>query len=134
MDARRLILTNGFTQRELLRLKTQYLSKKRIVYGRIQKVTEDESFDKFILLIAEICSRGFFGLCGISVVITILTYLEEGFFGGAVMFVICFIPVFYNFFNCARAAGLNVTIAIKLSTLRLRMRWYKISPPQIVDD
>ncbi|MFG1175419.1 hypothetical protein AAFN90_17855 [Erwiniaceae bacterium CAU 1747] len=132
MDARKLILTNGFTLRELLRLKTQYLSKKRIVYGREQKVTEDESFELFILLIADLISSGFFWMYVLLVFAITYTYLKDGVADGAAMLFICFFPVCCKFFVCSRAWGVDIILTIKLSLLRLRMRRYKIKPPQIV--
>ncbi|MTD28935.1 hypothetical protein [Erwinia sorbitola] len=134
MDARKLILTNSFTLRELLRLKTQYLSKKRIVYGRIQKVTEDESFDKFILLIADLSSSGYFIFNFTLCFITVGTFFTDDEKAGLLMLSICLFYGFVAFIYRVKVSRLSFVIVIKLALLRLRMRWYKISPPQIMDD
>ncbi|MTD28936.1 hypothetical protein [Erwinia sorbitola] len=134
MDARKLILTNGFTLRELLRLKTQYLSKKRIVYGRIQKVTEDESFDRFILLTSDLSSGAFFLVHGVVFFMFFGHFFDEGFNGGWILFFFFLGFILYDLFSRAKSTNLSILIIIKLMMLRLRMRWYKISPPQIMDD
>ncbi|MFG1175420.1 hypothetical protein AAFN90_17860 [Erwiniaceae bacterium CAU 1747] len=134
MDARKLILTNGFTLRELFRLKTQYLSKKRIVYGREQKVTEDESFEFFILLIADLISSGIFIFYGIFFFMFFGHILDKGFDGGWIITFSFAGLVWYGLLKRKKQSGLNVLTILKMIFLRLRMRWYSISPPQVMDD
>lgn len=57
MEVNKLILKNGFTYQELLKLKNQYRDKKNEVYGKGVKTTDDESLTNYILLVAELCGE-----------------------------------------------------------------------------
>lgn len=134
MDARKLILTNGFTLKELLKMKTEYLSKKRIVYGREQKVTEDESFEQFVLLIADLSSSGYLTFNLVLFTMTLGTFLMDDIKAGVLMLSICLFLFFAAIFYRVTVAKLGAVIVIKLAFLRIRMWRYKMIPPHIVDD
>lgn len=55
MKVNRLILNNGFTYQDLLKLKNQYRDKKDETYGKGVKATDHESLKNYILLVAELC-------------------------------------------------------------------------------
>ncbi|WP_261161808.1 hypothetical protein [Serratia fonticola] len=55
MKINELILKNGFTYQELLKLKNQYRDKKNETYGKGVKTTDDELLKNYILLVSELC-------------------------------------------------------------------------------
>jgi len=130
MDIRKLILTNGFTIKELLKIKTCYLSKKRIVCRYDEKIQEGRSFDRFILLVAELCRSGFFWIYLSLMILTPFAFFLVSIEAGCLMLVVWLLPILNDFFLRSWVAEFNIKTIVKLSILRMRMRWYKIKPPE----
>lgn len=132
MEVNKLILKNGFTYQELLKLKNQYRDKKNEVYGKGVKTTEDESLKYYILLIAELCGGDMIFLSPFFIVMMLGAYFYGNGEKEALFYFVSFIIFicFYIWVN-SRIMKLSILLTTKLVRLRLLMFLYRILPPKV---
>lgn len=132
MKAKKLILKNGFTYQELLKLKNQYKSKKDEVYGKGVKATDDESLKNHILLVAELCGGNMIFLSSIFFVMIFGAYFFRNDVKQALFYLALFI-LFISFciWNNSRGMKLSFLLTAKLVRLRFLMFLYRVSPPKV---
>lgn len=135
MKIKRLILKNGFTYQDLLRLKNQYRDKKNETYGKGMKTTEDESLKNYILLVAELCGGNILFLSPVLVVMMFGAYLFNDDVKQALFYLISFI-VFISFYIWINSRGMKLSFLLtaKMVKLRLFMLLYRVSPPKVEYD
>ena len=131
MKINRLILKNGFTYLELLKLKNQYRDKKNETYDKGVKTTDDESLKYYILLIADICGGNMISVSPVFIVMMFGAY----FYGDGTTEVTVYLMLFILFILCyiwnrSRGIKLSFILTTKLVWLRLRMYLYRVSPPK----
>lgn len=130
MNARKLILNNCFSYRELLRMKNAYVKAIHEVYGKGVKVSSDETFEKYILVIADSVSSTVFTFITLGVVNTgILIYIHGLTRGPLSMFIISMITLSFIVIRNSRVKKVRIKTAIKLIKLRLKMFIFMITPP-----
>ncbi|WP_141132717.1 hypothetical protein ACQ86O_23000 [Serratia sp. L9] len=132
MKIKRLILKNGFTYRELLKLKNQYRDRKNDTYGKGVKVTDDESLKYYILVVAELCGGNMIFLSPVFFVMMFGSYFFSENVNQAVFYLISFILFIsiYIWIN-SRGMKLGLLLTAKLVRLRLLMFLYRVSPPKV---
>lgn len=132
MKINKLILKNGFTYQELLKLKKQYKNKKDETYGKGVKVTDDESLKKYILLIAELCGGNILLVFPVFFVMMLGAYFYNDGAKEVLVYLILFI-LFVSFyaFKSSRGINLNFLLTAKLVKLRFLMFFYRVSPPKV---
>lgn len=130
MDARKLILSNCFTYCELLKMKSSYAKAVREVYGKGGKAASDETFENYILVLADILSNSFFSVVIIGIVSTgIMMYVHGLTRGPLAMLIICMIAIVFVIFKNSRDGEVNLVTTLKLLNLRFKMFIFWISPP-----
>ncbi len=130
MKARKLILNNCFSYRELLRMKNAYVKAIHEVYGKGVKVASDETFENYILVIADSVSNAFF-------VVTIIGFINVGSMlylhgltrGPFAMFIISMIIIMWVVIRNSRVKKIKMLTTLKLLKLRLKMFIFMITPP-----
>lgn len=132
MEVNKLILKNGFTYQELLKLKNQYRDKKNEVYGKGVKTTDDESLTNYILLIAELCGESMIFFTPVFFVMMFGSYFFIDDVKQALFYLVLFVVfVFlYTWIN-SRGMKLSFLLTTKMVRLRLLMFVYRVSPPKI---
>lgn len=132
MEVNKLILKNGFTYQELLKLKNQYRDKKNEVYGKGVKTTDDESLTNYILLIAELCGESMLFFTPVFFVMMFGSYFFIDDVKQALFYLVLFVVfVFlYTWIN-SRGMKLSFLLTTKMVRLRLLMLVYRVSPPKI---
>lgn len=130
MNARKLILTNCFSYKELLVMKSSYAKFVREVYGKGGKVASDETFENYILVIADKVSSTFFTFTILGIINTgILIYIHGLTRGPFAMFIISMIIILCVVIRNSRTEKLKLKTTIKLLKLRLKMFVFMITYP-----
>ncbi|CAI1137909.1 hypothetical protein [Serratia fonticola] len=132
MKINELILKNGFTYQELLKLKNQYRDKKNETYGKGVKATDDESLKNYILLVAELCGGNMIFLSSVFFVMMFGAYFFSDDVKQAIFYFVLLIifVLFYIWIN-SRGMKLSLLLTAKLVRLRFRMFLYRVSPPKV---
>lgn len=132
MKINELILKNGFTYQELLKLKNQYRDKKNETYGKGVKATDDESLKNYILLVAELCGGNMIFLSSVFFVMMFGAYFFSDDVKQAIFYfvLLIFFVLFYIWIN-SRGMKLSLLLTAKLVRLRFRMFLYRVSPPKV---
>ncbi|MEB7885023.1 hypothetical protein [Serratia fonticola] len=132
MKINELILKNGFTYQELLKLKNQYRDKKNETYGEGVKTTDDELLKNFILLVAELCGGNMIFLSSVFLVMIYGAYFFSDDVKQAIFYFVLFIifVLFCTWIN-SRGMKLSLLLTAKLVRLRFRMFLYRVSPPKV---
>ncbi|MFV8980360.1 hypothetical protein [Serratia fonticola] len=132
MKINELILKNGFTYQELLKLKNQYRDKKNETYGKGVKTTDDESLKNYILLVAELCGGNMIFLSSVFLVMMFGAYFFSDDVKQALVYLILFM-LFVSFYIWSNSRGIKLSFLLtaKLVKLRFFMFLYRVSPPKI---
>ncbi|WP_199063361.1 hypothetical protein [Serratia sp. ASV30] len=132
MKINELILKNGFTYQELLKLKNQYRDKKNETYGKGVKTTDDESLKSYILLVSELCGGNMIFLSSVFFVMMFGAYFFSDDIKQAIFYLVLFVIfiLFYIWIN-SRGMKLSLLLTAKLIRLRFRMFLYRVSPPKV---
>ncbi|UAN50064.1 hypothetical protein KGP26_20260 [Serratia sp. JSRIV002] len=132
MKINELILKNGFTYQELLKLKNQYRDKKNETYGKGVKATDDESLKNYILLVAELCGGNMIFLSSVFFVMMFgACFFSDDVKQAIFYFVLLIIFVLFYIWINSRGMKLSLLLTAKLVRLRFRMFLYRVSPPKV---
>ncbi|MCS2160618.1 hypothetical protein MUU47_05675 [Scandinavium sp. H11S7] len=130
MKARELILTNCFSYRELLEMKNSYVKAIREVYGRGAIVSVDETFENYILVIADAVSSAFFLVTFMGLInVSAMLYVHGLTKGTFAMFVISLLIIIGVVIRNSVVKKIIMATTLKLIKLRLKMFVYMITPP-----
>lgn len=130
MKARKLILNNCFSYRELLKMKNGYVRSIHEVYGKGVKTASDETFENYILVIADSVSSTIFTFIIIGIISTgTLIYTHGLTRGPLAMLIISIIIISCIVTRNSRVKKMRIKTAIKLIQLRLKMFVFMINPP-----
>jgi hypothetical protein len=130
MKARELILTSCFSYRELLAMKNSYVKAMREVYGRGAIVAADETFENYILVIADAVSSAFFLVTFMGLInVSAMLYLHGLTKGTFAMFVISLFIITGVAIRNSIVKKIILATTLKLITLRLKMFVYMITSP-----
>lgn len=130
MDTRKLMLTNCFSYKELLTIKNLYVRTVLEVYGQGGKVANNETFENYILVLADTVSSTVFILIMLGGGNTgTLIYLHGLTRGPFVMFIISMVLMVCVVIRNGKVKKVKIKITIKLIKLRLRMFIFRISLP-----
>ena len=130
MKAKELILTSCFSYRELLEMKNSYVQAIREVYGRGAIVAADETFENYILVIADAVSSAFFLVTFMGLInVSAMLYLHGLTKGTFAMFVISMFIIIGVVIRNSIVKKIILATTLKLITLRLKMFVYMITPP-----
>lgn len=111
-------------------MKGLYVKAVRDTYGKSGKPARNESFENYILVIADLVSGVLFTLSILCIISTgILIYLHGLTRGPLAMFIIYVIIFFSVAIKSSRVSKIKLTTTIKLIKLRLKMSVFMISPP-----
>ncbi len=132
MKINELILKNGFTYQELLKLKNQYRDKKDEIYGKGVKTTDDESLKNHILLVAELCGGNMMFLSSVFFMMMFGAYFFSDDIKQAIFYLVMLIifVLIYIWIN-SRGMKLSLFLTAKLVRLRFRMFLYRVLPPKV---
>lgn len=132
MKINKLILKNGFTYQELLKLKKQYKNKKDETYGKGVKATDDESLKYYILLVAELCGGNIIFLSPVFFVMMFGSYFFSDNINQAIFYLVSFI-LFISLYIWINSRGMKFgfLLTAKLVRLRFLMFLYRVSPPKV---
>ncbi|CAI1679053.1 Uncharacterised protein [Serratia fonticola] len=132
MKINELILKNGFTYQELLKLKNQYRDKKNETYGKGVKTTDDESLKNYILLVSELCGGNMIFLSSVFFVMMFGAYFFSDDINQAIFYLVLFVIfIFFYIWINSRGMKLSLLLTAKLIRLRFRMFLYRVSPPKV---
>lgn len=132
MEINKLILKNGFTYKDLLKLKKQYKDRKDKTYGKGIKTTEDESLKNYILVIADLCGGNIILVFPVFFVMIFSAYFYNDGAKEILVYLILFILfVSFYIFKSSRAINLSFVLTAKLVRLRFLMFLYRVSPPKV---
>lgn len=130
MKARELILTSCFSYRELLEMKNSYVKAIGEVYGRGATVAVDETFENYILVIADAVSSAFFLVTFMGLInVSAMLYMHGLTKGTLAMFVISIFIMIGVVIRNSIVKKIIIATTLKLITLRLKMFVYMISLP-----
>ncbi len=130
MKARELILKNCFSYQELLIMKNEYVKAIHNVYGKGVKVASDETFENYILVIADVVSTAFFAVTIIGFInVSIMLYLHGLTRGPFAMFIISMVVIMGVAILNSRARKIRIKTTLKLIKMRFKMFIFMITPP-----
>ena len=130
MDAHKIILTT-LTKRQLSELKKSYQKDSQTVYGMNHSPDPEESFENFILFLANLGFCGFTFICMIFLVITCGAFIGNGFTGGVVMMIISVSSLFITVIVQKMTLKLRLATVISLLIIYWKAKIYKISMQEI---
>lgn len=132
MKINELILKNGFTYQELLKLKSQYRDKKNEIYGKGVKTTDDESLKNYILLVAELCGGNMIFLSSIFFVMMFGAYFFSDDVKQAIFYLVLLVLfILFDIWIDSKGMKLSFPLTAKLVRLRFLMFLYRVSPPKV---
>jgi hypothetical protein len=130
MKAKELILTSCFSYRELLEMKNSYVQAIREVYGRGAIVAVDETFENYILVIADAVSSAFFLVTFMGLInVSAMLYIHGLTKGTFAMFVISMFIIIGVVIRNSIVKKIKMATTLKLIKLRAKMFFYMITPP-----
>ncbi|MFP2468015.1 hypothetical protein ACLEUK_07800 [Pseudescherichia vulneris] len=130
MKAKELILTSCFSYRELLEMKNSYVQAIREVYGRGAIVAVDETFENYILVIADAVSSAFFLVTFMGLInVSAMLYIHGLTKGTFAMFVISMFIIIGVVIRNSIVKKIKMATTLKLISLRAKMFFYMITPP-----
>ncbi|MFP2237481.1 hypothetical protein ACLEX4_02900 [Pseudescherichia vulneris] len=130
MKAKELILTSCFSYRELLEMKNSYVQAIREVYGRGAIVAVDETFENYILVIADAVSSAFFLVTFMGLInVSAMLYIHGLTKGTFAMFVISMFIITGVVIRNSIVKKIKMATTLKLIKLRAKMFFYMITPP-----
>lgn len=130
MKARKLILNSCFSYRDLLRMKSAYVKDIHEVYGKGGKVTSEETFENYILVVADVVSSTVFAFIFVGAFNTgMLIYMHGLTRGPLAMFIISMIGILCVVIRNSRVRKIRLRMAVKLIMLRMAMFVFRITPP-----
>ncbi|MDX6042436.1 hypothetical protein [Scandinavium lactucae] len=122
MKAKELILTNCFSHRELLEMKNSYVQAIREVYGRGAIVAVDETFENYILVIADAVSSAFFLVTFMGLInVSAMLYIHGLTKGTFAMFVISMFIIIGVVIRNSIVKKIKMATTLKLIKLRVKM-------------
>ncbi|MFP2419965.1 hypothetical protein ACLEXA_00165 [Pseudescherichia vulneris] len=125
MKAKELILTSCFSYRELLEMKNSYVQAIREVYGRGAIVAVDETFENYILVIADAVSSAFFLVTFMGLInVSAMLYIHGLTKGTFAMFVISMFIIIGVVIRNSIVKKIKMATTLKLISLRAKMFFF----------
>jgi len=130
MKARELILTSCFSYRELLEMKNSYVKAIRELYGRGAIAAVNETFENYILVIADAVSSAFFLVTFMGLInVSAMLYMHGLTKGTFAMFVISMFIIMGVVIRNSIVKKIKMATTLKLIKLRVKIFFYMITPP-----
>jgi len=130
MKARELILTSCFSYRELLEMKNSYVKAIRELYGRGAIVAVNETFENYILVIADAVSSAFFLVTFMGLInVSAMLYMHGLTKGTFAMFVISMFIIMGVVIRNSIVKKIKMATTLKLIKLRVKIFFHMITPP-----
>lgn len=102
------------------------------MYGKGAKTTDDESLKYYILLIADLCGGNMISVSPVFIVMMFgACFYGDGTTEVTVYLMLFILFTFCYIWNRSRAIKFGFILTAKLVWLRLRMYFYRVSPPTI---
>lgn len=130
MDAHRIILTT-LTKRQLSELRKSYQKDSQTVYGMNRSPDPEESFENFILFLANLLFLGHTSTWTIFIVIGCVIFSQEGLIGVGVILAICICIILIIIVIKKLKIKLNFATVISLLIIYWKAKIYKIPMPDI---
>ncbi|MCS2158823.1 hypothetical protein MUU48_18210 [Scandinavium sp. H11S7] len=122
MKARELILTSCFSYRELLEMKNSYVKAIRELYGRGAIVAVNETFENYILVIADAVSSAFFLVTFMGLInVSAMLYMHGLTKGTFAMFVISMFIIMGVVIRNSIVKKIKMATTLKLIKLRVKI-------------
>ncbi len=122
MNKKKMILSSGFSYKELLIMKRNFQNIRKKYYDADDPIPEDEGLKEYILIISQIVFKDTTRMLFISALFSLLTCIFNNILGGVVMFFLSLIIVIFIIIKCGKIFNLRMIAIIKLIILHYRIK------------